>query len=213
MSTHTPTVNHGHAAQAAAHGHDEHEHHDTGGNTVFGFWVYLMSDCLIFASLFATYVVLVGGTDGGPGPGDLFELPFVAWETALLLTSSLTFGLGMIAMHKNKVGQLYLWLGITWLLGFGFMCMEVWEFNHLIHQGYGPDRSAFLSAFFALVGCHGLHVTIGGLWLGTMMAQIWFKGFRPEIMRRLLCFNLFWHALDIIWVAVFTIVYLLGAGA
>ncbi|MGH8462890.1 MAG: cytochrome o ubiquinol oxidase subunit III, partial [Pseudomonas sp.] len=152
MSTNTSTLSHGHAAHAAAHGHDDHEHHDTGGNTVFGFWVYLMSDCLIFASLFATYVVLAGGTDGGPGAKDLFELPFVAWETALLLTSSLTFGLGMIAMHRKQVGQMFLWLGITWLLGFGFMCMEVWEFNHLIHQGYGPDHSAFLSAFFALVG-------------------------------------------------------------
>ena len=111
---------------------------------------YLMSDCLIFASLFATYVVLSGGTDGGPGAKDLFELPFVAWETALLLTSSLTFGLGMIAMHRKQVGQMFLWLAVTWLLGFGFMCMEVYEFQHLIHQGYGPDRSAFLSAFFAL---------------------------------------------------------------
>jgi cytochrome o ubiquinol oxidase subunit III len=209
MSTTIPnTMNPGHAAHAAAHGHDDHEHHDTGGNTVFGFWVYLMSDCLIFATLFATYIVLSGG---GPGPKDLFELSFVAWETTLLLVSSLTFGLGMIAMHKQKVGQMYAWLALTWLLGFGFMCMEVWEFNHLIHQGYGPDHSAFLSAFFALVGTHGLHVTAGLLWLLIMFIQIKQNGLTQTNKTRMACLSLFWHFLDLIWIGVFSVVYLNGA--
>jgi len=210
-STTSNAMNHGHAAHAAAHGHDDHEHHDTGGNTVFGFWVYLMSDCLIFASLFATYIVLSGGTNGGPGPKDLFDLTFVAWETTLLLVSSLTFGLGMIALHKHKVGQMYLWLGLTWLLGFGFMVMEVWEFNHLIHEGFGPDHSAFLSAFFALVGTHGLHVSAGLLWLLIMFIQIKQNGLTPTNKTRMACLSLFWHFLDLVWICVFTFVYLIGA--
>ncbi len=210
-STIANNVNHGHAAHAAAHGHDDHEHHDTGENTVFGFWVYLMSDCLIFASLFATYIVLAGGTNGGPGPKDLFDLTFVAWETTLLLVSSLTFGLGMIALHKHKVGQMYLWLGLTWLLGFGFMVMEVWEFNHLIHEGFGPDHSAFLSAFFALVGTHGLHVSAGLLWLLIIFIQIKQNGLTPTNKTRMACLSLFWHFLDLIWIGVFSVVYLKGA--
>jgi cytochrome o ubiquinol oxidase subunit 3 len=200
---------HGAAAHAAAH--DEHEHHDAGGNTVFGFWVYLMSDVLIFASLFATYVVLSGGTDGGPAAKDLFDLSFVAWETALLLFSSLTFGLGMIALHQAKKGQMFFWLIVTWLLGAGFMAMEIWEFNHLIHQGYGPDRSAFLSAFFALVGTHGLHVSAGMLWLLVMFIQLAQDGLTPRNKTRMACLSLFWHFLDLIWIGVFSVVYLSGA--
>ncbi|MER2177862.1 MAG: cytochrome c oxidase subunit 3 [Stenotrophomonas maltophilia] len=134
-----------------------------------------------------------------------------AWETTLLLVSSLTFGLGMIAMHKQKVGQMYAWLALTWLLGFGFMCMEVWEFNHLIHQGYGPDHSAFLSAFFALVGTHGLHVSAGLLWLLIMFIQIKQNGLTQTNKTRMACLSLFWHFLDLIWIGVFSVVYLNGA--
>ncbi|MCW4454870.1 cytochrome o ubiquinol oxidase subunit III [Flavobacterium sp. MXW15] len=203
------TLNHGHAAHAAAH--DDHEHHDTGENTVFGFWVYLMSDLLIFATLFVTFVVLSGGTNGGPAGKDLFDLSFVAWETALLLVSSLTFGLGMIAMHHNKVGQMFAWLALTWLLGAGFMAMEIWEFNHLIHQGHGPDHSAFLSAFFALVGTHGLHVTAGLLWLLVMFIQLKQNGLTQTNKTRMACLSLFWHFLDLVWIGVFSVVYLSGA--
>ena len=199
-----------HGAAAHAAGHDDH-HHDTGENTILGFWVYLMSDVLIFASLFATYVVLQGGTNGGPSAKDLFDLSSVAWETALLLFSSLTFGLGMIAMHKSQKGQMFFWLAITWLLGAGFMAMEIWEFNHLIHQGYGPDHSAFLSAFFALVGTHGLHVTAGLIWLTVMFIQLSQDGLTQRNKTRMACLSLFWHFLDLIWIGVFSVVYLSGA--
>mgnify|MGYP002717041195 CR=1 FL=1 len=189
----------------------EEPHHPEGHSTMLGFWMYLMSDCLIFASLFATYVVLAGGTDGGPTAKDLFELPFVAWETALLLLSSLTFGLGMIAMHQKKVGLMFGWLAITWLLGAGFMAMEIWEFNHLIHNGHGPGHSAFLSAFFALVGTHGLHVTAGLLWLLVMFVQLKQNGLTQTNKTRMACLSLFWHFLDLIWIGVFSVVYLNGA--
>ncbi len=211
MSTTAHTLNHGHAAHAADHGHDHEHHHDTGEKTIFGFWVYLMSDLLIFASLFVTYVVLAGGTNGGPGAKELFDLKFVAGETALLLISSLTFGLGMIAMHQKKVGLMFTWLVITWLLGAGFMAMEIWEFNHLVHQGYGPDHSAFLSAFFALVGTHGLHVSAGLLWLLVMFVQLKKYGLTPTNKTRMACLSLFWHFLDLIWIGVFSVVYLNGA--
>ena len=205
MSSIAHTVNH----DSAAHGHD-HEHHDSGGNTVLGFWIYLMSDLLIFASLFVTYVVLAGGTNGGPGAKELFDLKFVAWETTLLLLSSLTFGLGMIAMHHRKVGQMFGWLAVTWLLGAGFMVMEIWEFNHLIHNGHGPDHSAFLSAFFALVGTHGLHVAFGIVWLVVLMVQVQRFGLHRANQRRLWCLSMFWHFLDVVWIGVFTFVYLMG---
>ena len=198
-------------ANEAQYWDTEPHHHEEGASTTIGFWIYLMSDALIFASLFATYVVLSGGTYGGPTAKELFELPFVAWETALLLTSSLTFGLGMIAMHRKQVGQMFLWLAVTWLLGFGFMCMEVYEFQHLIHQGYGPDRSAFLSAFFALVGTHGLHVSAGLLWLLVMFVQLKKYGLTPTNKTRMACLSLFWHFLDLIWIGVFSVVYLNGA--
>jgi cytochrome o ubiquinol oxidase subunit 3 len=154
--------------------------------------------------------VLAGHTDGGPTPGQIFDLNNVAWETALLLASSFLCGVSVIFADRKNMAGVQGGLLLTGLLGFGFVVLEVREFADLIAHGAGPQRSAFLSAFFALVGCHGLHVSAGLLWLGTMMAQIWVKGFRPAIMRRLMCFSLFWHALDIIWVALFTIVYLLG---
>ncbi|WP_433854053.1 cytochrome o ubiquinol oxidase subunit III [Stenotrophomonas nitritireducens] len=211
MSTTAHTLDHGHAAHAADHGHDHEHHHDAGENTVFGFWVYLMSDLLIFATLFVTYVVLAGGTNGGPGAKELFDLKFVAGETALLLVSSLTFGLGMIAMHQKKVGLMFGWLAVTWLLGAGFMVMEIWEFSHLVHEGYGPDRSAFLSAFFALVGTHGLHVSAGLLWLLVMFIQLKQNGLTETNKTRMACLSLFWHFLDLVWIGVFSVVYLSGA--
>ena len=189
--------------------YDDGEHHPQQG-TLLGFWLYLMSDCLIFAVLFACYGVLGRSYAAGPSGADLFDLPLVALNTALLLFSSITYGFAMISMQHGRKKGVLAWLAVTGLFGLGFLSVELHEFTHLIHEGFGPQRSAFLSSFFTLVGCHGAHVTTGLLWLGTMMAQIWAKGFRQDIMRRLLCFSVFWHALDIIWVAIFTIVYLIG---
>ena len=179
----------------------------------YGFWIFLLSDFILFSGFFATYAVLVGETAGGPSGRQLFELPLVAVETAFLLLSSFACGMAGIAMHARNRWWYQVAMAITAVLGAAFLACELYEFTHLIAEGAGPDRSAFLSAFFALVGCHGLHVTLGLLWLTTMMAQVWAKGFRDEIVRRVQCFMLFWHALDIIWVALFTVVYLLGAGA
>jgi cytochrome o ubiquinol oxidase subunit 3 len=201
------------------HGHSEARGHGEGGPAPkrvivgYGFWIFLLSDIVMFSGFFAAYAVLAHATAGGPTGRELFDLKRVGIETACLLASSFTCGLGYVAATQRKQLQTQFWMLVTGLLGLVFVILEVLEFYEMIMKGAGPGRSAFLSAFFALVGCHGLHVTIGGLWLATMMAQIWVKGFRPQIMRRLLCFNLFWHALDIIWVALFTIVYLLGAGA
>ena len=178
----------------------------------YGFWIFLLSDIIMFSAFFATYAVLSGATAGGPNGAQIFDLRNVAIETGFLLASSFTCGLGAIAAEQRNMLWTQVGLLVTGLLGFGFLVLEFKEFADLIARGDGPQRSAFLSAFFTLVGCHGAHVTCGLLWLGTMMAQLWAKGFRSNIMRRLLCFNLFWHALDIIWVALFTVVYLLGAG-
>ncbi|WP_045727123.1 cytochrome o ubiquinol oxidase subunit III [Xanthomonas sp. GPE 39] len=205
------TLDH-HADHAGGHDHDhDHAHHDAGASTVFGFWVYLMSDCLIFAGLFATYAVLAGATVDGPTAKELFDLKFVLVETFLLLFSSLGFGLAMIAAHKRSMGGLYGWLAITAALGLGFLGMELYEFHHLIHEGAGPSRSAFLSAFFTLVGTHGLHVASGLLWMTVLVIQIARNGLTPRNSTRLACLSLFWHFLDVIWIGVFTIVYLLGA--
>ncbi len=189
--------------------HDEH-HHDTGGDTVFGFWIYIMSDCLLFATLFATYAVLSGNTAGGPVPKELFELNFVLGETALLLLSSFTFGMAMLAANKNSLKGLFTWLGATFLLGAGFLAMELYEFNHLIHIGAGPQTSGFLSAFFALVGTHGLHVLSGMVWMIVLVIHLWRDGLTSGNMVRLMCLSLFWHFLDIIWICVFSVVYLMG---
>ncbi len=177
----------------------------------YGFWLFLVSDIIMFSAFFAAYAVLVQATAGGPAGRDLFKLKMVAIETALLLASSFTCGLAVIAASARDMDWTQRALGATGLLGAAFLGLEAYEFSGLIREGAGPQRSAFLSAFFALVGCHGLHVSAGVLWCGTMMAQIWTKGFRADILRRLLCFGLFWHALDIIWIGVFTIVYLMGA--
>ncbi|WP_226579842.1 cytochrome o ubiquinol oxidase subunit III [Acuticoccus sediminis] len=189
---------------------DEHAH-ESGGSTMLGFWIYLMSDCLIFASLFATYGVLSQATAGGPGAAELFELPLVAINTTMLLLSSITYGFGMLAMEKGSVPQVQRWLVVTGLFGAAFIGIELYEFAHLIHEGAGPGRSAFLSAFFALVGTHGLHVTVGIVWLIVLMVQVRKLGLIAANRRRLMCLSLFWHFLDVIWIGVFTFVYLLGA--
>ncbi len=176
----------------------------------YGFWLFVLSDMVLFSALFATYASLVHATDGGPTTNQLFHRDLVAVETMALLLSSFVCGLAMITAKRANMVWTQVWLVLTGLLGLVFIGIELYEFSSMIAEGAGPQRSAFLSSFFTLVGCHGAHVTAGLLWLGTMMGQIWAKGFQPHIMRRLLCFSVFWHALDIIWVAIFTIVYLIG---
>ena len=181
--------------------------------TGYGFWIFLLSDIVMFSCFFAAHAVLLGQTAGGPKGSELFDLWSVAAETAFLLLSSFTCGLAMIAADVRNLRWYQIGMAVTCLLGLGFLALEFREFADLIDRGAGPTRSAFLSSFFTLVGCHGAHVSAGILWLLTMMAQVFAKGFRADIMRRLLCFALFWHALDIIWVAIFSVVYLLGSAA
>ena len=188
----------------------EDPHHPEGSSTALGFSIYLMSDCLIFACLFAIYAVLGGNYAAGPGPRDLFDLNLVALNTAMLLFSSITYGFAMLAMEKDKVGATQAWLAITGLFGLAFLSIELYEFAHLIHEGATPQRSGFLSAFFALVGTHGLHVTFGIIWLVTLMVQVGQKGLIAANQRRLMCLSMFWHFLDVIWIGVFTFVYLMG---
>ena len=178
----------------------------------YGFWIFLLSDIVMFSAFFATYAVLSRETAGGPSGKDLFDLHNVAIETACLLLSSFTCGLAAIGARAHNGLLYYGGMAATCVLGLGFLRIEIHEFAGMIGQGAGPTRSAFLSAFFTLVGCHGVHVTLGTLWLLTMVAQVFAKGYRADILRRVLCFALFWHTLDIIWVAIFTVVYLLGAG-
>ena len=184
---------------------------DTLDKTSFGFWVYLMTDCVLFASLFATYAVLHNNTFGGPGAGELFSLPFVLTETLLLLTSSFTAGLAMLALHRGNRQVILAMLGLTFLLGAAFLGMELHEFSNLAHEGNSWRRSGFLSAFFTLVGTHGAHITAGLLWVGVMAAQLMRRGITVHTARRLTLFSLFWHFLDIIWIFIFTLVYLMGA--
>jgi cytochrome o ubiquinol oxidase subunit III len=181
--------------------------------TGYGFWIFLLSDIVMFSCFFAAYAVLHGATAGGPKGSELFDLRSVAAETAFLLLSSFTCGLAMIAADLRNQRWYQIAMAVTCVLGLGFLALEFREFAELVRRGAGPTRSAFLSSFFTLVGCHGMHVSAGILWLLTMMAQVFAKGFRADIMRRLLCFALFWHALDIIWVAIFSVVYLLGSAA
>ena len=179
--------------------------------TAFGFWIFLVSDIIMFSAFFATYAVLVGNTAGGPSGRELFNLPNVALETAFLLVSSFTCGVASIGARAHSGSWFYGAMAATFILGAGFLSIELREFASMVARGAGPTRSAFLSAFFTLVGCHGLHITAGLLWLLTMIAQVFAKGYRADVLRRILCFSLFWHALDIIWVAIFTVVYLMGA--
>jgi cytochrome o ubiquinol oxidase subunit 3 len=177
----------------------------------YGFWIFLLSDFVMFSAFFATYAVLVGQTAGGPSGAELFDLRNTGVQTACLLASSFACGIASIGAQTHRGSWYYGAMAATFVLGAAFIGLELREFAGLVARGAGPTRSAFLSAFFTLVGCHGLHVTAGLLWLLTMMAQVFAKGYRADILRRILCFSLFWHALDIIWVAVFTVVYLMGA--
>ena len=185
------------------------EHHPENG-TLLGFWMYLMSDCLIFACLFAAYAVLGRNYAGGPTGAELFDLPLVAINTSLLLFSSITYGFAMLQMQKKQLNNVLIWLAITGLFGAGFIYLELYEFIHLIHEGAGPQRSGFLTAFFSLVATHGLHVTFGIVWLVTLMFQLKKHGLTRENNRRLMCLSMFWHFLDVIWIGVFTFVYLMG---
>jgi cytochrome o ubiquinol oxidase subunit III len=185
------------------------DHHPENG-TLLGFWIYLMSDCLIFACLFACYGVLGRNYAGGPSGADLFELPLVALNTAMLLLSSITYGFAVLEMQKNRRGTMMAWLIITGLFGAAFLGIELYEFAHLIHEGAGPQRSAFLSSFFTLVGTHGLHVTFGIVWLITLLFQVGKHGLTGANKRRIMCLSMFWHFLDVVWIGVFTFVYLMG---
>ena len=204
------------SASGSADGAQALRFYDTGGHhpengTLLGFWLYLMSDCLVFACLFASYGVLGRNYATGPSGAEIFELPLVAVNTSLLLLSSITYGFAVIAMGRKRRGATLVWLAATGLLGCGFVGVELHEFAHLIHEGNGPQRSAFLSSFFTLVGTHGLHVTVGIIWLVTLMAQIAKHGLIAANRRRLMCLSMFWHFLDVIWIGVFTFVYLMGA--
>lgn len=194
----------------AEHGHGEKGLDDKRIVSSYGFWIFLISDIVMFSALFAAYAVLQGATAGGPSAGDLFTRTNPAIETACLLASSFACGMASVAVERRSPLWFYAAMSVTFLFGAAFLLLELRELADMVAKGAGPTRSAFLSAFFTLVGCHGLHVTAGLLWLLTMMAQVFAKGFRPDIIRRYLCFSLFWHTLDIVWVALFTVVYLIG---
>ncbi len=178
----------------------------------YGFWIFLLSDIVMFSAFFASYAVLSDATAGGPSGKQLFDPTNVGIETMCLLLSSFTCGLASIGAQRKSSPMFQTAMAATFVLGAIFLSLEIREFAGLVARGAGPTRSAFLTAFFTLVGCHGLHVTGGLMWLLTMMAQVLAKGYRPDILRRVMCFSLFWHALDIIWVALFSVVYLIGAG-
>lgn len=178
----------------------------------YGFWIFLLSDIVMFSAFFAAHAVLQTATAGGPSGRELFNPTSIAIQTAVLLLSSFTCGMSAVATVARSQLWTQLCLLVTGMLGLVFLLLEGRDFAVMVAAGAAPQRSAFLSSFFAVVGCHGLHVSAGLLWLGTMMAQVFVKGFRLNILRRLICFNLFWHTLDIIWVALFTIVYLIGLG-
>lgn len=185
-------------------------HEETYDRTVFGFWIYLMTDCILFATLFATYAVLHNNTFGGPAGRDIFSLPYALAETLVLLTSSFTCGLAMLAARKKENRNLVLgFFFITFLCGITFLALEINEFTNLVKEGNSWQRSAFLSSFFTLVGTHGLHITCGLLWMAIMMIQVITKGLNQNTFRRLTCLSMFWHFLDVIWIFIFTVVYLM----
>jgi cytochrome o ubiquinol oxidase subunit 3 len=186
------------------------DHHPE-NSTLLGFWLYLMSDCLVFACLFAAYAVLGRNYAGGPSGAMIFDLPMVGVNTSLLLLSSITYGFAMLESQKKQVRNTMLWLVVTGILGAGFIGFELYEFVHLIHDGFGPQRSGFLTSFFALVGTHGLHVSFGIIWLITLLFQLKRHGLTAANTRRLMCLSMFWHFLDVVWIGVFTFVYLMGA--
>lgn len=200
MSNDALTVDSGHAAESG--------HLDIPGSQLYGFWLFLMSDLILFSAIFATFAVLRHSYAGGPTGRQLFDLPYLFGETMFLLFSSAACGLAMLAVHSDRKSLVLVWLSVTFLLGLGFIAMEINEFHRMVVAGHGPQRSAFLSAFFTLVGCHGTHVTFGLIWMFVMMAQVLTKGLTTSVRSRLLRFSMFWHFLDIIWIGIFTIVYL-----
>jgi cytochrome o ubiquinol oxidase subunit III len=185
-------------------------HQDTFSKNVLGFWMYLMTDCIVFATLFTTYAVLHNNTFGGPSSNDLFSLSTSFAETMILLFSSVACGLGMLAALQNEKNQVVAWLAVAFLLGASFIAIELNEFAHLVQEGNSWRRSAFLSSFFTLVSTHGLHVSVGLLWMLVMMTQVFLCGVTVDTFRRLAIFSLFWHFLDLIWIFIFTFVYLMG---
>jgi len=199
-------VQHGHAG----HGHDEHHEHEHESLKTFGFWLFLITDCILFGTLFATYVVLRNNTDGGPTAEELFSMPGIIAETFILLTSSFTSGIAVLEMNRGNKKGLIGWLGVTALLGAAFITLEVVEFVHLVGEGATISTSAFLSAFFTLVGTHGLHVSLGLVWMVGLMIQIGRRGITPVTTRKVNVISLYWHFLDVVWIFVFTVVYLMG---
>lgn len=192
-------------------GYVEHEHHhDLGENTVFGFWVYILSDCILFASLFAVFAVLGGNFAGTPEATELFELDYVLIETGLLLFSSFTFGMAVLQANHKKLGGTIGWLAVTFALGLGFLVMEMNEFIHFTHEGAAAWSSGAWSAFYGLIGTHGLHVFFGMVWMIVLVIHLTRDGLTSGNMVRLMCLSLFWHFLDIIWICVFSVVYLMG---
>ena len=186
------------------------EHQESDKKTIFGFWVYLMTDCVVFAGLFATYAVLHNNSFGGPTGQTLFSMPSVLAETLILLTSSFTCGLATLAARRNSKKETLVWLGITFALGIAFLVIELTEFRHLVQTGNSWRRSGFLSSFFTLVATHGLHISIGLLWMIVLLIKTMRKGFSSKIMKQLTMLSMFWHFLDVIWIFIFTVVYLMG---
>ena len=189
---------------------DTEGHHHPENGTLLGFWIYLLSDLMVFGSLFATFGVLAHAYAAGPSGGDLFDLKLIAVNTAIQLLSSITYGFAMLAMQARNARGTIGWLVVTGLLGLAVLGIELYEFHHLIHLGAGPQRSAFLSAFFALVGTHGLHVFFGVVWLVVLCLQVRKWGLNRTTTRRIACLSMFWHFLDVVWIVVFTFVYLMG---
>jgi len=189
---------------------EEVEHPDTVAMQALGFWLYLMSDLIIFATLFATYAVLGNNYAGGPTGKELFELPYVLGETLLLLFSSVAYGLVTVGMHNGVKTRVLVGLAVTFLFGLGFVLMEINEFYHMVAAGHGPDVSAFLSSYFTLVGTHGTHVSFGLIWMAVMIGQVTVKGLTSPVQSRLMRLGMFWHFLDIVWIGIFSIVYLMG---
>ncbi|MGG1661954.1 cytochrome o ubiquinol oxidase subunit III [Brevibacillus sp. NRS-1366] len=187
------------------HGHEEHEQ-----LKVLGFWIFVVTDCILFGSLFATYAVLMHSYAGGPTGKEMFELPGIIASTFILLTSSFTSGLAVLAMNKGKVKEMISWLAVTALLGLAFVVLEVNEFTHLVHEGVTMGTSAFWSAFFTLVGTHGLHVSVGLFWMVALMIQLKRRGITPVTRRKVTNLSLYWHFLDVVWIFLFTVVYLMG---
>ncbi|MCQ4088693.1 cytochrome (ubi)quinol oxidase subunit III [Saccharibacillus sp. JS10] len=201
-------------AQSPAHGSDHHDHHAAGHHDpqdlkLLGFWIFLVTDVIMFSTLFATFIVLRGGTDGGPTGADLLEINGIIISTFLLLTSSFTSGVAVLAMHQNKIKQMIIWLVITGLLGAGFLYLEVNEFLHLIHEGATLQTSAFWSSFFTLVGTHGVHVTVGLFWMISIIIQIVRRGLTDDTKGKVTVFSLYWHFLDAVWIFLLSIVYLM----